>query len=219
MDKFVDRCQAGDILAKYLKDYANNPNVIILGLPRGGVPVAFEIATALSAPLDVFIVRKLGLPGHEELAMGAIASGGSVFFNEAVLGYFNLDPMVIQQVIEKEQRELHRREHLYRGNKAFPDLQDKTVILVDDGIATGASMRAAIDALRKHKPKSIVIAVPVAAYSTCEEMAPLVDKIVCPLKPIEFHAVGLWYDNFPQTADEEVIRLLNKAHSFNPTSR
>lgn len=219
MDKFIDRFEAGAILAKYLKDFANKPNVIILALPRGGVPVAYEIANALSAPLEVFIVRKLGLPGHEELAMGAIASGGTVFFNEPLMTQLNLDRSSIQHVLEKEREELQRRENLYRGSNSFPNLKGKIVILVDDGIATGATMMAAIEALRIQKPKSIVIAVPVAAYSTCEEMAPLVDKIVCPLKPIDFYAVGLWYENFPQTSDNEVIELLKKSHSIHSSSR
>jgi len=189
VDKFSDRSEAGIILAKYLKDYIGNPNVIILALPRGGVPVAFEIATALAVPLDVIIVRKLGLPGYEELAMGAIASGGTVFFNEALLNQLNLNRLSIQNVVEKEREELLRREQLYRGNRPFPNLKEKIVILVDDGIATGSTMMAAIEAIRNHKPKSIIIAVPVAAYSTCEELAPLVERIVCPLKPIDFYAV------------------------------
>ncbi|MFT4060330.1 MAG: phosphoribosyltransferase [Legionella sp.] len=219
MDKFIDRYEAGVILAKYLKDYANKPNVIILALPRGGVPVAFEIATALSVTLDVFIVRKLGFPGHEELAMGAIASGDTVFFNEPLMSQLNLDRLSIQNVIEKEREELQRREYLYRGSSPFPNLKEKIVILVDDGMATGSTMMAAIEVLRKHKPKSIIIAVPVAAHSTCEEMAPLVDRIVCPLKPLDFYAVGLWYENFPQTSDNEVIELLKKFHSIHSSSR
>ena len=219
MDKFIDRYEAGVILAKYLKDYANKPNVIILALPRGGVPVGYEIATALSAPLDVFIVRKLGLPGHEELAMGAIASGGTVFFNEPLMSQLNLDRLSIQNVVEKEREELVRREQLYRDSRSFPNLKEKIVILVDDGIATGSTMRAAIEALHNHKPKSIIIAVPVAAYSTCEEMTHLVEKIVCPLKPLHFYAVGLWYEHFPQISDDEVIELLKKSHSIHFTSR
>lgn len=219
MDKFIDRYEAGVILANYLKDYANKPNVIILALPRGGVPVGYEIATALSAPLDVFIVRKLGLPGHEELAMGAIASGGTVFFNEPLLNQLNLNRLSIQNVVEKEREELLRREQLYRSNRPLPNLKEKIVILVDDGIATGSTMMAAIEAIHSHKPKSIVIAVPVAAYSTCEEMAPLVERIVCPLKPIDFYAVGLWYENFPQTSDDEVIELLKKSHSIQSAPR
>ena len=213
MDKFFDRYEAGIVLAKYLKEYANNPNVIILALPRGGVPVAYQISNALSVPLDVFIVRKLGLPGHEELAMGAIASGGTVFINEPLMSQLNPDPTSIQNVIEKEREELQRRERLYRGNSPFPDLNEKIVILVDDGIATGSTMMAAIQALRNHQPKSIIIAVPLAPSSTCDEMAPLVEKLVCPLKPVAFYAVGLWYENFPQTSDNEVIELLKKSHS------
>ncbi|KTD54704.1 phosphoribosyltransferase [Legionella quateirensis] len=211
MDKYADRSEAGIILAKYLKSYANQPNVIILALPRGGVPVAYELATALSLPFDVFIVRKLGVPGHEELAMGAIASGGTVLFNEPLMTQLNLDSTSIHKVIEREQKELERRELLYRGNRSAPQLNGKTIILVDDGIATGSTMRAAIEAIRKQKPASMVIAVPVAESSTCEEMASLVDQIVCPLKPINFYAVGLWYENFPQTSDEEVIYLLTQS--------
>lgn len=213
MDKFIDRYDAGAVLARYLRQYANKPNVIILALPRGGVPVAYEIATALSLPLDVFIVRKLGLPGHEELALGAIASGNKIYLNEALMKQYSIDRLSIQHVINKEQEELLRREQAYRGCKVFAALQGKTVLLVDDGIATGATMRAAIAALRQYKPQSIVIAVPVAAYSTCQELAPLVEEIVCPLKPIDFYAVGSWYDTFPQTSDDEVIELLKKSHS------
>lgn len=214
MEKFFDRHEAGVILAEHLKGYANNSNVIVLALPRGGVPVAFEVAAALSVPLDVFIVRKLGLPGHEELAIGAIASGGTVFFNAPLLSQLNLDSSSIRNVVEKESNELIRREKLYRENKPFPNLKDKIVLLVDDGIATGSTMMAAIKALHNHQPKSVVIAVPVAASTTCEEMAPLVQGIVCPLKPLDFYAVGLWYEKFPQTSDDEVIELLKKSHSI-----
>lgn len=213
MDKFIDRYEAGIILANELKEFAGKPNVIALALPRGGVPVAYEIATALSVPLDVFIVRKLGLPGQEELAIGAIASGGTVFFNEPLTSQLNLSHLSIQHVIKREREELLRREHLYRGSRPFPNLKEKIVILVDDGMATGSTMRAAIEALRKHEPASIVIAVPVAAYATCEQIAPLVEKFVCPLKPIDFYAVGLWYEYFPQISDKEVITLLKKFHS------
>lgn len=219
MDKFIDRSQAGVILAKYLKDFANKLNVIILALPRGGVPVAYEVAKALMVPLDVFIVRKLGLPGHEELAMGAIASGGTVFFNEPLMTQLNLDRLALQTVIEKEREELERREHLYRGNNPFPNLKEKIIILVDDGIATGSTIKAAIEALRHHQPKSIIIAVPVAAYSTCKEITPLVEQIVCPLEPTNFYAVGLWYENFSQTSDNEVIELLKKSHSTYSSSK
>jgi len=211
MDKFTDRYEAGRILATYLNDFAYLKDVIVLALPRGGVPVAYEIASALSLPLDVFIVRKLGVPGHEEYAVGAIASGGTVFFNESMMRELNLEQGAIDRVLKTEQKELIRREHLYRGNRPFPDLSGKTIILVDDGIATGATMYAAIEALRQYNPASIIIAVPVAAYSTCQGMANLVDKIVCPLQPIEFHAVGLWYADFSQTSDKEVIELLKKS--------
>lgn len=214
MDKFINRREAGIILAEHLKEFAHNPNVVILALPRGGVPVAYEVATVLSAPLDVYIVRKLGLPGHEELAIGAIASGETIFLNEPLISQFNLDRLSIQHVVEKEQKELLRRDQLYRGNRPFPNLKDKIILLVDDGIATGSTMRAAIKALRKRKPASIIIAVPVAAYSTCKEMSPLVEKIICPLQPIDFYAVGQWYENFPQTSDNEVIDILKKARSI-----
>lgn len=211
MDKFHDRCEAGRILANYLKEYAANSKVIILALPRGGVPVAYEIAVALSVPLDVLIVRKLGLPGNEEYAVGALAAGGTVFFNNAVMQQLHINQSAIGQVIEKEQEELLRRERLYRGQRPFPNLKDKIVIIVDDGIATGATMRAAIKALRKTSPQSIIVATPVIAHSTYDEMAPLVEKIVCVLKPIDFCAVGLWYENFPQTSDAEVINLLKES--------
>jgi predicted phosphoribosyltransferase len=219
MDKFTDRQEAGTILAEYLKDYANKSNVIILALPRGGVPVAYEIATALAIPLDIFIVRKLGVPGHEELAMGAIASGGIVIFNKALVNQLNLEQSSIDNVLQVEQKELLRRELLYRGDRPFPELLGKTIILVDDGIATGSTMFAAVKALRKHKPASIIIAVPVAARETCEEMNTLVDKIICPLQPINFYAVGLWYENFSQTSDHEVIELLEKSNAIIKQSR
>jgi putative phosphoribosyl transferase len=215
MEQYRDRSEAGIILAEHLKDYANKSNVIVLALPRGGVPVAFEIATALSIPLDIIIVRKLGVPGHKELAMGAIASGGTVVFNESLMQQLCLEQSSIDPVLKAEQKELERREVLYRGSRALPILLNKTIILVDDGIATGATMRAAVTALRKHKPDTIVIAVPVAARDTCEEMKKRVDKIVCPLMPINFYAVGLWYKKFPQTSDTEVIELLEKSNTTN----
>lgn len=213
MDKFIDRQEAGTILADALKDYANQPNIIILALPRGGVPVAYEIAKALGIPLDVFIVRKLGVPGHEEFAMGAIASGGTVVFNEPLIHELNLEQSSIDHILKEEQKELQRRELLYRGNRPFPNLLGKTIILVDDGIATGSTMFAAVKALHKHKPASLIIAVPVAAHQTCEEMKRLVDKIICPLQPINFYAVGLWYEDFSQTSDGEVIELLKKSNA------
>lgn len=208
MDKYIDRFDAGKVLTRYLKKYTKQDNVIILALPRGGVPVAYEIATALSLPLDVFIVRKLGVPGHEELAIGAIASGGTVIFNEPLMRQLNLDNESINSILSSEQKELERREHFYRSDRPSHDLQGKTIILVDDGMATGSTMRAAIAALHQYKPASIIIAVPVAAADTCEELESLVDEIICPLKPVNFYAVGLWYDDFPQTSDSEVINLL-----------
>jgi putative phosphoribosyl transferase len=212
MDRFRDRQDAGTILAEHLKEYAHQSNVIVLALPRGGVPVAYEVAIALSLPLDIFIVRKLGVPGYEELAMGALAMGGTIILNEPLIHQLQLDQASINAVLESEQKELVRREHLYRGHHPFPDLLGKTIILVDDGIATGSTMLAAIKALRKYKPAFIIVAVPVAARQTCEEMSNLVDQIICPLKPINFHAVGLWYQNFSQTSDSEVIELLEKAN-------
>jgi len=215
MNKFVDRHEAGKILAEQLKQYAKSDNTIVLALPRGGVPVAYEIAKILSLPLDVFIVRKLGVPGHEELAMGAIATGGITVFNDEIVHSLNIPKYAIDQVIQSEKQELQRRDLIYRDNRPFPSLEGKTIILVDDGIATGATMRAAIKALQQQKPANIVIAVPVAAFSTCEEMAKLVDKIVCPLMPHEFYAVGVWYENFSQTSDEEVFELLKKIKKNN----
>jgi putative phosphoribosyl transferase len=212
MEKFYDRHEAGKALAELLKTYFKKNNTIVLALPRGGVPVAYEIAKILSIPLDVFIVRKLGVPGHEELAMGAIATGGTVVLNDEIVGDLRIPQSSIDHVIQSEQEELQRRESAYRNNKPFPSLTHKTVILVDDGIATGATIRAAIKALRQQKPASIIIAVPVAAHSACEEIAGLVDKIVCPLKPHDFYAVGTWYENFLQTSDEEVSTLLAKSN-------
>lgn len=214
MEKFIGRCEAGKILANKLKIYANRSDVLLLALPRGGVPVAYEIAESLSIPLDVFIVRKLGVPGHEELAMGAIAIGGTVVFNEEIVHQLHISKAVIDQIIKLEQDELNRREIKYRGNRPFPKLTGKTIILVDDGIATGATMKAAIQALRQLKPASIIIAVPVAGIETCEEMEKIADKVICPLKPQYFYAVGQWYQDFSQTSDEEVYELLNKAEKI-----
>src|SRR3990167_898993 len=212
MERFLDRYQAGKMLAEQLKSYAKKPDVIVLALPRGGVPVAYEVAKKLSVPLEVFIVRKLGVPGHEELAMGAIATGGVVVFNDEIVDNLTISQAAINRVIQAEQQELQRRELTYRGNRPFPALSGKTIILVDDGIATGATMRAAIKSLRQQSPAAIIMAVPVAALSTCEEIANNVDKIVCLLKPHNFYAVGAWYEDFSQTTDNEVFELLTKAH-------
>lgn len=210
MEKYLDRYAAGKVLAEHLKQYANQKNVIVLALPRGGVPVAYEIAKTITAPLDVFIVRKLGVPTHEELAFGAIASGGTMVFNEDIIEELNLSKNMLDQVIVKEQQELNRRNLKYRGDKVFPDFKNKIIILVDDGIATGATMRAAIAALRKLNPQKIIVAVPVAAESTCLEIQKLADEMICPLRPLHFYAVGAWYETFEQTEDEEVYSLLRK---------
>ncbi len=212
MDQYLDRQHAGKILATHLKKYAGKEDVIVLALPRGGVPVAYEIASSLSIPLDVFIVRKLGVPGHEELAMGALASGGVVLLNEELINYLKISKPSIDQVIESEKNELSRREQLYHVNEEAPVLKDKTILLVDDGIATGSTMQAAILALRQQKPAQIIVAVPVAAQDTYKDISKLVDKIVCPLTPVNFYAVGLWYKNFSQTSDSEVCELLKKAY-------
>ena len=212
--KYTDRTQAGIKLAEQLKEHANLANVIVLALPRGGVPVAYEIAKALAIPLDVLIVRKLGTPGHKELAIGAIASGGATVFNEEIINTLHIEQSAIDAVLQSEQKELARREHLYRGNRPFPTLLNKTIILVDDGIATGATMYAAIKALHSQNPANIIIAVPVAARSTYKKIASLVDKMVCPLQPIDFNAVGLWYEDFPQTSDDEVIALLAQSKKY-----
>jgi putative phosphoribosyl transferase len=208
---YIDRKHAGIMLANLLREYARRTDVIVLALPRGGVPVAYEIAVALSLALDVFIVRKLGAPGQEELAMGAIASGGVVVLNEAIVQALHIDQASIEGVKEAELKELVRRERLYRGNRSLPNLRGKTIILVDDGMATGSTMKAALLALQQQKPATIVVAVPVAARSIVEEMTSLVDVMICPLQPINFCAVGLWYDHFSQTTDQEVIELLKKS--------
>lgn len=214
MNKYSNRMMAGEVLANELTAYANRDDVIVLALPRGGVPVAFEIAKILHVPLDVFIVRKLGVPGHSELAMGAIATGDTCVFNDEILADLGITPDAIALVMEEEKRELKRREMVYRGNQAYPSLQNKMIILVDDGIATGATMRAAIKSLRSFSPEKIICAVPVAEKTMCEQMERLVDEFICPLRPDNLYAVGSWYDNFSQTEDEEVFTLLKMAHKF-----
>ena len=211
--RYSDRCAAGRILAQHLLHYSNRPGVRVLALPRGGVPIGFEVALALEAPLDVFIVRKLGVPGQEELAMGAIASGGVRVLNTEVVHHLNVPSSVIDRVALREEQELHRREHLYRVHEPPSDLKDKTVILVDDGLATGSTMRAAVAAVRQLRAARIVVAVPVAAPDTVELIRGEVDEVVCPLTPHSFQAVGQWYDQFNQTTDEEVRALLARARS------
>jgi putative phosphoribosyl transferase len=210
-ERFQNRTEAGRRLAAALVRYAGRNDVLVLGLPRGGVPVAFEIANALDAPLDVFIVRKLGLPGHEEFGIGAIASGGMRIVDESVLRAYGVDADTLDQITARELRELGRREQLYRDGRPFPTIENRIVILVDDGLATGSTMRAAVAALREKRPREIVVAVPVGARETCAAMAALADEIVCLETPDPFYAVGLWYMNFEQTEDDEVHDLLERA--------
>jgi putative phosphoribosyl transferase len=213
MSLFKDRKAAGQFLALELAAYANRPEVLVLGLPRGGVPVAFEIAKALNAPLDIFVVRKLGVPGQEELAMGAIASGGVRVLNQDIVRHRLVSNQAIEQVTANEQQELERREHLYRGDRPFPIVNGRTVIVVDDGLATGATMRAAVVALRKQQPASIIIAVPVSPPETYQELQAEVDKIICAFIPNDLNSVGSCYDNFPPTSDTEVRNLLEIAEN------
>ena len=208
---FHDRVDAGQFLAASLGEYAGRPDVLVLALPRGGVPVAFEIAKALGVAMDVFIVRKLGVPGHEELAMGAIASGGVRVLNEDVLRHLVITPAALDAVTERERTELARREAAYRDGRPLPELRSRIVILVDDGLATGSTMRAAVAAVRQQRPARIVIAVPTAARETCEELRREADAIVCGMTPEPFYGVGQWYEDFGQTSDEEVRELLARA--------
>jgi len=211
MSRFRDRTDAGRRLASALVAYAHDPTLLVLALPRGGVPVAFEVARALHAPLDVLLVRKLGLPANEEYAMGAIASGGLVVLDRSVKERFGVSDAQISQSIERERRELERREQLYRGNRALPEIAERTVILVDDGLATGATMFAAIAALREKHPKRIVVAVPIGPPETCEAMRARADDVVCADTADPFMAIGIWYDDFSQTTDDEVRDLLDRA--------
>jgi putative phosphoribosyl transferase len=214
---FRDRTDAGQQLATQLHAYADHPDILVLALPRGGVPVAFEVAQALNASLDVFLVRKLGLPGQEELAMGAITTGGVMVLNSEVVDTLRIPDRIIDQIAAQEQRELERRERLYRGDRPPPDVRNKTIILVDDGLATGSSMRAATAALRQQGPDRIVMAVPLAAPETCDKFRDIVDEVVCVITPDPFYAIGLWYEDFSQTTDEEVCDLLARAAQAHPT--
>ncbi len=208
--RFVDRKQAGDVLAQRLLPCRDDPSVIVLALPRGGVPVACEVAQTLHAPLDVFIVRKLGLPGHEEFAMGAIATGGVMVMNPD-LANIRIPEAAIEQVVARERTELARRETLYRGERPPLSIEDRKVILVDDGLATGSTMLAAATAVRKQQPRQIVVAVPVAALDTCRVFHGVADEVVCAVTPEPFLAVGAWYDDFGQVSDAEVHALLDAA--------
>jgi putative phosphoribosyl transferase len=209
--KFRDRTHAGRLLAKKLSKYANHKEVLILALPRGGVAVGFEVANALNAPLDIFVVRKLGVPGEEELAMGAIATGGVRVLNEEVIGQTGISDQVIEAVSAREQDELRRRELAYRGHASLSQVSGKTIILVDDGIATGSTMGAAIVALRQQCPSKLVIAVPTAAPSSVDELRTIADEVVAVMMPEPFYAVGQWYTTFSQTSDEEVRQLLERS--------
>ncbi len=211
MSRFKDRFEAGRVLAGELSMYSGRDDVIVLALPRGGVPVAFEVATALNAPMDIFTVRKLGLPGNEELAMGAVASGGVRIVNEEVVRMYRVPGSSIDEAARRELLELERRERAYRGGRSIPELSNRTVILVDDGIATGTTMRAAVIALRRYKPAHIAIAVPTGPPDICEEFRKDADQVICATTPEPFWAVGAWYEDFTQTPDQEVRRLLDEA--------
>ena len=208
---FRDRSHAGRVLAERLARYAGRPDVVVLALPRGGVPVGSEVARALAAPLDVFVVRKLGVPGREELAMGAVAAGGVLVVNEEVVRRLDIPADVIDEVAAEERQELDRRAEAYRDGRPAPDLRDKTVILVDDGLATGSTMRAAVAAVRQLGPACVVVAVPVGAAETCAEFRAVADDAVCAVTPEPFFAVGSWYQDFAQTTDEEVRELLARS--------
>jgi putative phosphoribosyl transferase len=208
---FRDRTDAGRQLAARLTRYANRNDVLVLALPRGGMPVAYEVAKELKAPLDVFLVRKLGVPGYEELAMGAIASGGVRVLNEDIVNYLRIPDEVINAVAAREQQELERRERAYRDDRPPPDVKDRVVILIDDGLATGSTMRAAAASLRLQKPGRIVVAVPVSSPEICDEFRSEVDDIVCAVTPEHLQGVGLWYKDFSQVSDEEVRELLKRA--------
>jgi len=210
-EAFTDRRHAGRVLASRLTKYAGRDDVIVLALPRGGVPVAYEVASALNAPMDVFLVRKLGTPGHRELAMGAIASGGVRVVNEDVVRWYGISEAAIDRIAREEQEELERRERAYRDDRPAPDLTNKIVVLIDDGLATGSTMRAAVKAVRARHPARVVIAVPVGAPQTCAELAVSADEVICARMPEPFSAVGQWYLNFEQTDDAEVRELLQKS--------
>jgi putative phosphoribosyl transferase len=208
---FKDRYDAGRILAGQLEKYKDRRDVIVLALPRGGVPVACEVSRALNAPLDIFLVRKLGVPGQEELGMGAIATGGVRVLNDELIRQLRIPPNVIDAITESEQQEIERRAHLYRGEKPAADVRGRTVIVVDDGLATGSTMLAALSALRQLQPERLVVAVPVAPPETCESVRAYADEVVCSQTPDPFRSVGSWYRGFDQTTDEEVRDLLKRA--------
>jgi putative phosphoribosyl transferase len=209
--RYLDRSEAGRDLAERLTAYAGRPGVIILALPRGGVPVAFEVAQRIHAPLDVYTVRKLGVPGHEELAMGAVASDGRYVIDRRVVEELRVPQRLFKHTLRRELAELRRRERAYRGDLARPELGGKTIVLVDDGIATGSTMSAAVQSLRDQLPAQVIVAVPVGSADTCTMLAQIADHVVCAQVPPDFRAVSLWYDHFPQTSDREVRDLLDRA--------
>jgi putative phosphoribosyl transferase len=209
--QFLNRRDAGRQLAAKLAGYTNDPGVLVLGLPRGGVPVAYEVARALHAPLEVFVVRKLGVPGHRELAMGAIASDGTRILNMDVIKALGIVPADLESVAASELLELERQQRIYRGNAPLPKLSERTIIVVDDGLATGSTMRVAVGALRQSKPARIIVAVPVAAAETVRRLREEADAVICLSAPPDFHAVSTWYEDFSQTSDEEVRKLLESA--------
>jgi putative phosphoribosyl transferase len=209
--RYRSRRDAGERLSRSLGAYADSPETLVLALPRGGVPVAFEVATRLHAPLDAYVVRKLGVPGHEELAMGAVAGDGTVVLDDRLIAVLGITQAQFDDVVSRELNEVHRREEAYRDGRPEPHISGKVVIVIDDGLATGSTMRAAALALRRREPASIVIAVPTAAARTCEELSIVADEVICPYTPEPFYAVGLYYDDFRQTTDDEVRALLRKA--------
>ena len=213
---FRDRTEAGQILAAQLQNYKNRHDVLVLGLPRGGVPVAYEVARELRAPMDVFVVRKLGVPSHEELGMGAIATGGVRILDPGIIRELGISQGTIDSVTQREQQELERREHLYRGDSPAPSIQNRTIVVVDDGLATGSTMKAALQALRQQKPRRLIVAVPTAPAETCEQLKLLADEVVCTTTPDPFLAVGGSYIDFSQTTDEEVCAIAGRAAEFTP---
>jgi putative phosphoribosyl transferase len=218
VERFRNRADAGRVLAGLLSQYANRDDVLVLALPRGGVPVGYVIAGALDVPLDVFLVRKLGVPGHQELAMGAIATGNVLVLNEEVIRTLGITPDLVDTVATEEQRELQRRERAYRDDRPPPNVQGRVVILVDDGLATGATMLAAATAVRSLQPSRLVVAVPVASPETCNEFRAKVDEIICAKTPEPFYAVGFWYEDFEQITDDEVRELLTLATRTHPST-